>query len=246
MPSFFIHKVGAIMNNPISKRLLTAAKMIDKDAKVADVGCDHGYLSIFLVQNEIASYVCASDLREGPLGAARKNAEKFGVADKMDFVCADGFSGIEPEKVDTLICCGMGGDLIRKIIEHSPWVRDEKYTLILQPQSGQSEFRKWLVSEGFSILEEQPIFDDRFIYFSMKVRYTGEITKLTPGQAYVSPQMLESKSEDLPVYIDRVLISLEKSINGMEMASKPDERLAEFKVAREEVLAMKEKLNEGF
>lgn len=233
------------MNNPISKRLLTAAKMIDKGAKVADVGCDHGYLSIFLVQNEIASYVCASDLREGPLGAARKNAEKFGVADKIDFVCADGFSGIEPGKVDTLICCGMGGDLIRKIIEHSPWVRDEKYTLILQPQSGQSEFRRWLTREGFSIEEEQPILDERFVYFSMKVRYTGQVTELTPGQAYVTPQMLESKSADLPFYIDRVLESLNKSIRGMEMASKPDEKLDYFKKAKEEILAMKEKIHEG-
>ena len=233
------------MKNPISKRLMTAIGMIQKGANVADIGCDHGYLGIYLVQNGIADYVFSSDLREGPLSAAKKNAVKFGVADKMEFVCADGFSGVDPEKVDTLICCGMGGDLIRKIIEHSPWVRDHRYTLILQPQSGQSEFRKWLVSQGFSILEEQPVFDERFIYFSMKVRYTGVVTKLTPGQAYVTPQMLESKSEDLPTYIDRVLSGLEKSIKGMEMASKPDERLSEFKIARDEVLTMKEKLHES-
>jgi len=233
------------MKNPISKRLMTAIGMIQKGANVADIGCDHGYLGIYLVQNGIADYVLLSDLREGPLSAAKKNAVKFGVADKMDFVCADGFSGVDPEKVDTLICCGMGGDLIRKIIENSPWVRDHRYTLILQPQSGQSEFRKWLVSQGFSILEEQPVLDERFIYFSMKVRYTGEVTKLTPGQAYVTPQMLESKSEDLPAYIDRVLSGLEKSIKGMEMASKPDERLSEFKIARDEVLTMKEKLHES-
>lgn len=233
------------MNNPISKRLLSCAALVHKGAKVADIGCDHGYLSIYLVQKNIASYVCASDLREGPLSAARKNAEKFGVSDKIEFVCADGFAGIDPEKVDTIICCGMGGDLIRNMIEASPWVRDERYTLILQPQSGQSEFRKWLCREGFSILEEVPVFDGRFVYFVMKLRYTGKCTELSPGQAYVTPQMLNSKSEDLPVYMDRVLCSLEKSIKGMEMAEKPDQRLAEFKAARAEVLAMKERLDES-
>ena len=233
------------MTNSLSPRLMTCASFIHPGDRVADVGCDHGYLSIYLVQNGIADYVCASDLREGPLDAARKNAVKFGVSDKMDFVCADGLTGIDPEKVDTIICCGMGGDLIRKIIEKSPWVRNEKYTLILQPQSGQSEFRKWLTGEGFSILEEQPVFDDRFIYFSMKVRFTGEKTTLTGGSAYVTPQMLQSQSEDLSVYIDRVLSSLDKSIRGMKMAAKPDARLVEFEIAYTEVLAMKEKLYES-
>lgn len=233
------------MKNPISKRLLTAAKLVDKGARVADIGCDHGYLSIYLIQNNLASYVCASDLRSGPLDAARKNAERFCVSDKIDFVLADGFAGVNPDAVDTLICCGMGGDLIHKIIERSGWVKNEKYTMILQPQSGQSEFRKWLCAEGFSILEEVPVFDDRFIYFAMKVRYTGETTVLSAGEAYLTKQMLQSGSDDLDKYIDRVLLSLEKSISGMEKAAKPDGKLDEFKAARAEILAAREKLYES-
>ncbi len=233
------------MKVPISKRLLTAANMVDKGAKVADIGCDHGYLGIYLLQNGQASFVYASDLREGPLNAARRNAEKFCVGQQMEFVCADGFTGIDPNKVDTLICCGMGGDLIRKMVEKSPWVRDGKYTLILQPQAGQAEFRKWLAGGGFSILEEQPVFDDRFVYAAMKIRYTGDCTVLSPGQSYVTEQMLSCSSEDLPKYLERVLDSLEKSITGMTMSKNPGEKLEEFKMAKNEILEMRKKLYEG-
>ena len=233
------------MSVPISKRLLTAANMVDNGAKVADIGCDHGYLGIYLLLTGQASFVYASDLRTGPLGAAKRNAEKFGVTQKMEFVCADGFAGIDPDKVDTLICCGMGGDLIRKMIEKSPWVCDSRYTLILQPQAGQAEFRKWLAGEGFSILEEQPVFDDRFIYAAMKIRYTGDCKTLSPGESYVTKQMLTCGSEDLPKYLERVLDSLEKSITGMEISKNPGEKLDDFKSARSEILEMRERLYEG-
>lgn len=233
------------MKNPISKRLLAAANMVSVGANVGDIGCDHGYLSIYLMQNHIADYVCASDLREMPLNAAKRNAEKFGVAHRMDFVCADGFSGMDPDKIDTLVCCGMGGDLMQKIILASDWVRDEKYTLILQPQSGHGDFRRFLAAEGFSVLEEEPVQDDKFVYAVIKARYTGKKEQISERQAYLSDQMLRSNSEDLVPFIQRTLQGLEKSISGLEKATNPGSRLTELRQVYDEILQIKENLYDG-
>ena len=164
----------------------------------------------------------------------------------MHFICASGLDGIEPSGVDTIVCAGMGGDLIRKILTAAPWIRDERYTLILQPQSGAADFRKWLFAEGFSLLEENPVWEDGHMYFVMKLRYTGAGTEVTPGRLYLTEPMLRSDSEDLPRYIQGVLEHLEKTINGMQKATKQNEKLDFYLQARQEITEMRDSLGKGF
>ena len=100
------------MKIPISKRLLCCAGFVEPGARVADIGTDHGYLGIYLLKNGIARQVTACDLRPLPLRNAQENAERFGVGAQMEFLLSDGLERVTPDRIDTVVCAGMGGDLI--------------------------------------------------------------------------------------------------------------------------------------
>ena len=119
------------MQVPISARLLCCAEMIAPGARVADIGTDHGYLPVYLLRAGRAASVLATDLRRMPLDNARKNAARFGLAGRIGFVQCDGLAGVSPRAVDTVVCAGMGSDLICRIIGDAPWLRDAGYTLSL-------------------------------------------------------------------------------------------------------------------
>lgn len=227
------------MKLPISDRLICCASMIAPGARVADIGTDHGYLGIYLLQNGICPHVLAADLRQQPLEKARANAALFGVTDRMDFVLSDGLREISPDAADTVVCAGMGGDLIALILTACAWIKDEKYTLILQPQSGGQDLRRWLGENGFSMEAETLVRDGGFLYTVMRVRYGTGMT-LTPGQQYVSPRLLESGSELLPAYLDRICTALRKTVAGLQRAAEPDsEKLRYYEQALTEVEEMR-------
>ena len=94
------------MKLPISKRLLCAAEQVPTGARVADIGCDHGYLSLYLLQTGRAAFVHACDLREKPLEKARENAARFGISEGLRLSCADGLRAVDPASVDTVVCAG--------------------------------------------------------------------------------------------------------------------------------------------
>ena len=122
------------MKLPISDRLLACCNFVSPGERVADIGCDHGYLAIHLLQTGKARSVIASDINEGPLQSAVRNAEKYGVLDKIEFHLSDGARNI-PRDFDTMVCAGMGADTMISILEAAPWLRDAKYRLVLQCQS---------------------------------------------------------------------------------------------------------------
>ncbi len=179
------------MKIPLSPRLRLCAGFISPGDRVADIGCDHGYLSIYLLKNGIASHVYASDINEGPLQSAALNASKFGVADKLQLFLSDGVRSI-PRDFDTLVCAGMGGDTMVHILESAPWLRDPRYRLILQCQSKTPILRRYLSEQGWRIYEESVIRDGKFLYTVMEAGWRPEYPKLTVGEWYFPPALLEN------------------------------------------------------
>lgn len=221
---------------PISKRLRCCADMVPHGARVADIGTDHGYLGIWLLRQGAAAFVTAADLREKPLQKARENAEKFQVSDRMDFVLSDGLQKIAPDAADTVVCAGMGGDCITAILAACPWLRDPRYTLILQPQSGGQDLRRWLGENGFCMEREVPVSDGGFLYTVALVRYDGVIRMLSPGEQYVSKQLLESGSELVGTYLGRIENALCGTVESLTRSAVPQtEKLGYFRQALEEV-----------
>ena len=212
---------------PVSARLDCCAGLVPQGARAADIGADHGYLGISLLLSGRAEFVHASELREQPLRRAMENALRFGVADRMRFSRADGLDAIDPDEVDTIVCAGMGGDLIAQILGRCRWVRDPRYTLILQPQSSGND----LVRDG------------GFLYQAMAARF-GSAAPVTPGQEYVSAALLRSGDPLLPDYFDRLIPSLERTVEGLRRGSEP-ERLHYYETALRELREMRELYDNG-
>ena len=227
------------MKLPISKRLLCCASMVQPGSRVADIGTDHGYLGIYLLQSGAARHVIACDLRKDPLENARRNAKLFGVDGEMELRLSDGLEKIRPDEVDTVVMAGMGGDLIQKILSQCPWRRREGLQFILQPQSAGNVLRRWLCEDGFEIRREEPVQDGHFLYTVMDIRQ-GEPAPLTPGTEYASPALLASKSPLVGTYLARVENALQETVRGLTNAEKQrPERLAYFGQALLEIQEMR-------
>ena len=224
------------MKIPLSTRLLACVGFVNKGDRVADIGCDHGYLSIHLLTAGIARSCIASDVAKGPLHSAMDNARKFGVQENITFHLSDGVQGI-PRDFDTLVCAGMGGDTMIHILESAPWLQSEQYRLILQCQSKRPELRKWLYEHGFAIRRETLAKDGKFCYPVTEVVYAPGET-LQGASLYITPALRASGSPLLPEFYDRVVGGIRTSVEGLSRTG--GEKYEEMKAVLEGLLAMKE------
>ncbi len=183
------------MTITLPPRLRVCAGFVAPGDRVADVGCDHGYLSIYLLQSGLASHVFASDIREGPLQSAIRNAQKYGVEKNIEFYLSDGVQSL-PRDFGTLVCAGMGGDTMVSILEAAPWLRSRQYRLVLQCQSKRPLLRRYLSDNGWRIAEESIVKDGKFLYTVMEVWWQPDYPKLTAGEAYFPPALLENPGPD--------------------------------------------------
>jgi len=171
-------KAGQVI---LSKRLQMLADMVSAGNRLADVGCDHGFLSIYLVQKGICPRALAMDVRKGPLEAAKTHVAECGLHDYIETRLSDGMKAAQPGEADTMVCAGMGGPLMEKILNDSMEKVQALKELILQPQSEIREFREFLRKSGFVILAEDAVIDEGKYYFAMKVAYRGDEETKTVG-----------------------------------------------------------------
>ena len=227
------------MNLPLSKRLLACARFVAPGDRVADIGCDHGYLGIYLLQQGIASSVIASDVNEQPLQCAVINAEKYGFRDKMTFYLSDGVRNI-PRDFDCMVCAGMGADTIMSIIHNSAeWLKDSRYRLILQCQSKRPELRQWLYDEGFRVNRETLAKDGKFVYSIMEVVFEPG-HGITPAETYITKQLLDDNHPLLPEYYERVKHGVELTIFGLKRAN--DDQLPIYETILADLTEMEERI----
>lgn len=222
------------MNLPLSNRLRACCNFVHPGDRVADIGCDHGYLGIYLLTQNIATSVIAADINQQPLDSAARNCNKFGVADKMKLYLSDGAKSI-PRDFDTLVCAGMGADTMISILEGAKWLQSDQYRLILQCQSRRPELRRYLYENGFCILSETLAEDGKFIYPIMEVTYSPA-EPLTPAQYHITPQLLTCGSPLLPVFYHRVLSGIEATVAGLSRSG--GEKLESYQNILEELKTM--------
>ena len=227
------------MKLPLSNRLLACCDFVNPGDRVADVGCDHGYLGIYLLATGIAKSVIESDVAEGPLQSAMRNAIKYGTKRKTSFHLSDGVQNV-PRDFDTMVCAGMGADTIMSIIHNSSeWLKDPKYRLILQCQSKRPELRQWLYEEGFRINRETLAKDGKFVYSIMEVVYDPGYS-ITPAETYITPQLLEDNHPLLPEYYERTKHGVELTVFGMKRSD--DDQLPVYETILSELTKMEERI----
>lgn len=166
----------------LSARMAMNASLVPDGAKVADVGCDHGYVSLYLASKKACKKVIAMDINEGPLSHARKNIEKAGLSDCIDCRLSDGMQALNQGEVDTVLIAGMGGMLVCRILEQSSEVMQEVSTLVIQAQSDLYEVRKMIHKIGFFIENEKFCMDAGKPYLVMRAVRGEEKTPYEPAE----------------------------------------------------------------
>jgi len=159
----------------LDPRLSSAMDFVRPGGVVCDVGTDHAYIPIYAVLSGRCGRAVASDINEGPLARARINGNRWGVSDRIVYCLADGLDGTEPEKngVTDIVICGMGGELIAKIIDASEHTRKNGVRLILQPMTMAYELRKYLTERGYRILSETLSRSAGKVYTCICAEFTG-------------------------------------------------------------------------
>lgn len=164
------------MNNiiNISERLKYVASLVNKGARVADIGTDHAYLPIYLVQNGISNKVYACDVRKEPLRRAKLHIDEYGLSDKITTQLCDGLKGINKGDVDTVTICGMGGKLMKNILKAGIDKLGDDTQLVLSAQSELRDFRKYLLEAGIYIKSEHMLLEDGKYYFIFDCVYNTQ------------------------------------------------------------------------
>ena len=164
------------MNNiiNISERLKCVASLVNKGARVADIGTDHAYLPIYLVQNGISNKVYACDVRKEPLRRAKLHIDEYGLSDKITTQLCDGLKGINKGDVDTVTICGMGAKLMKNILKAGIDKLGDNTQLVLSAQSELRDFRKYLLETGIDIKSEHMLLEDGKYYFIFDCVYNTQ------------------------------------------------------------------------
>ena len=170
----------------MSVRLKEIAELLrgSEELKAADVGCDHGYVSIYLVTHGIASSCIAMDVRKGPLSGAKENVAEYGLSDSIETRLSDGLKELKKDEANALVVAGMGGNLMRRILEEGKPRDLGIKTAVLQPQSDIADFRQFLRDNGYEIIDEKVIEEEGKFYFPIKV--TTEIKSASLGDMFES------------------------------------------------------------
>lgn len=219
----------------ISKRLLTIANYVNPGSRVADIGSDHAYLPVFLIQAGKAVSAIAGEVNQGPWTSAVQHVKEAGLSERIDVRLGDGLSVVENGEVDTICIAGMGGALICQILEAGIKRLSSVSHLILQPNVAEKNVRKWLYQNGWELKGESILKEDGILYEVLSV------TRGNPEAPYIhkdwsldawfelGPFLWQERS---PVYkekwqeeskkVERVLNSLEQSSSSEALAKKEE------------------------
>lgn len=148
----------------LSPRLLKIACLVPDDAVVADIGTDHALLPAYLVVTGKCPRAIATEVKPGPLEAARETVREFGVAKQVDLRLGYGLTVLEPHEADAVVIAGVGSRTIVEILERSPSLRATVRRLVLQPMSGAGALRRWLLAHGYRLADEDLVREDGRFY----------------------------------------------------------------------------------
>ena len=173
----------------MNRRLDAIAALVRDGKGLVDVGTDHGQLPVQLARRGYPGALFASDIREGPLAAARRTAAEADLSARIRFLLCDGLALCPPEEIDTIVIAGMGGDMIVKILDEADWCMDARCRLILQPMTKGEVLRYWLVHNEFEIESETLVEDGGSLYQILCTRFGG-VTKLNDAELFTGKRSL--------------------------------------------------------
>jgi tRNA (adenine22-N1)-methyltransferase len=207
----------------LSIRLKAIVSMMDKCSSIVDVGTDHGYIPIYLVKNALIKSAIASDINNGPVEKARKNIKGSNAGAQINCRLGSGLSTVKKGEVQVAIIAGMGGNLIRDILEADLEVVKSLDYMILQPVQNAEVLREYLYTSGYEIIDEEICIDDGKFYEIIKVRYNTSKVILDSIYYEISKTLLAKQNSVMEEFIEyklRKYLKIYNTLNEETIASK--------------------------
>ena len=208
----------------LSDRLTMVSSLLGNANAIADVGCDHGYLPIYLLETGTYHRAIAMDVNEGPLRKARENIRLHNLSDRIDIRLSDGVSALKAGEADSISICGMGGNVMMHIFQMGEAIFKSTPVIVIQPQSEYTLLRKYLLENGYVFDDEDIVLEDGKYYFAWKLHYEPEVsdkmdTLYSDIKFCYSPTLCERGDKVYKAYLESYYASLTKSIQNIQSHS---------------------------
>ena len=204
----------------ISRRLQSVAAFVQEGKRLADVGCDHGYIPIYLLQKKKIEKAIAMDINQGPLMRAKEHIQEWGLENYIDTRLSDGVKALKPNEVQSIVIAGMGGPLMEKILTEGNEVLQTVTELVLQPQSEIGHFRMFLIENGYEITHEEMILEDGKYYPIMRAVH-GKAKEQTEAEYLYGKKLLQNRNPVLKEFLDREQVKAEELLEKLKNSQTP-------------------------
>ncbi len=224
----------------LTDRLQKAADLVPPGKAMADIGTDHGYLPIYLIEKKKMERAIACDIHQGPLDRARENLISSGMMDRISLRLGGGLSPLEKGEVDGVTICGMGGLMIRQILEDDREKAQALSWLVLQPQNHVAELKVFLSTHHFRI-EKEILSQDGGQLYELLLAVPGEMEPLDLLTAEIGATPSYREDPLFPVHIERLIRKRDFLIQGVA----EDTKVERHRKNREKAVEEK-KILEGY
>lgn len=201
------------------RRLAGAIPYLREGKVLSDVGTDHAHLPIYACANGICPRAVASDINRGPVENARRNIAAAGLSDRIATLCTPGLDGIEQYAPEDITIFGMGGELIASIIDAAPWTRNARIRLVLQPMSHAEILRAYLLENGYFILDQTLVKEDK-VYQIICAEYDGVVRTEDDMALWFGSHNIERMHPLLGELLENKRRLLQTSADGKRMGGK--------------------------
>lgn len=227
-------------------RLYLIAGKVPRCNIVGDVGTDHAYIPVYLIAKDVCEKVIATDIGAGPVRAAQKNIRAYNMEECIETRLGDGLEPIGEGECDAIIIAGMGGLLIKDILERQVEKAKKAPCLILQPMNAFDVLRQWLYENGFDIYDEELTDEGDKIYIVMCVRWTGTSRQTDEVFYHIGEKLIENKDPLLTEFLQKRIKQAEKVLNGLEKTNDDmTDTIEKYKVLKNKLLELNGRIKRG-
>ena len=212
------------MSIKLTPRLSAAASLVRGGGIIADIGTDHGYLPIYLLQSGKVTGAIAADIGKMPLKNAENSILNYGLQSEITLRLSDGLREFSENEVNEIVFAGMGGTLIAEKLSEAPWIKNEKYHFVFQPQSRAEELRQFLFENGFQIEKEIATHEGRRVYIAFSAFYNGEKTEFSYADCFLGKLL---PTEDAKKHIEKQISRFSDRYNSAALSEEERKTLFE-------------------
>ncbi len=211
----------------LSNRMLMVAGIIKPCDVIFDIGTDHCYLPIYLIQKKICNKAVATDIRKGPIKIAKKNICIFEMEENIEAFVSEGINHVDTDA--DIVISGMGADVIISILNNDLNIAKSASQIVIQCQSRTERLRAFFWDNGFEITDEVLTAEKNKVYNAFNARYIGKIQKYTKIDTIASKLLVKNQNPMLSDYIASYIQKLDDMISGLDMGKKDYQNELELK-----------------